>query len=268
MKAIHKILIIILIAAVVCSFPAYYIYCAVQYNKAITLVEQHNYSEAEEILVKYEKSNYFDDLPYVLSYARICMLGDTDSDTREIHYMLEDIPESYSGKFAEEISEIRADNDKKYGEYQERLQKAYEEAEAKRKAEMKTRMPYEGMSESYINDTMVGKADNHKYDKYSDKYTWYAYNGKDVVLIVECKDGKVTDIIKYWEGVYWNSDGTPNFGASKPASSRSKSKSSTKQKEDEYDVYDYSDPDDFYYDHEDEFDSYEDAEDYFDDAWE
>ncbi len=37
-------------------------------------------------------------------------------------------------------------------------------------------------------------------------------------------------------------------------------------RKDEYDVYDYDDPEDFYYDHEDEFDSFEDAEDYWDEA--
>ncbi|MFQ9592007.1 MAG: hypothetical protein ACLRZ5_11665 [Ruminococcus sp.] len=38
------------------------------------------------------------------------------------------------------------------------------------------------------------------------------------------------------------------------------------QKKDEYDVYDYDDPEDFYYDHEDDFDEYGDAEDYWDEA--
>ena len=38
------------------------------------------------------------------------------------------------------------------------------------------------------------------------------------------------------------------------------------RKKDEYDVYDYDDPEDFYYDHEDDFDEYGDAEDYWDEA--
>jgi len=36
---------------------------------------------------------------------------------------------------------------------------------------------------------------------------------------------------------------------------------------DDYDVYDYDDPEDFYYDWEEDFDGYEDAEDYWYDAW-
>ncbi|MDD6441944.1 MAG: hypothetical protein PUG71_07545 [bacterium] len=38
-------------------------------------------------------------------------------------------------------------------------------------------------------------------------------------------------------------------------------------KDDPYDVYDYSDPEDFYYDNYDDFYDYEDAEDYYDEAW-
>ena len=36
---------------------------------------------------------------------------------------------------------------------------------------------------------------------------------------------------------------------------------------DPYDVYDYSDPEDYYFDWEDDFEDYEDAEDYWDSAW-
>lgn len=36
---------------------------------------------------------------------------------------------------------------------------------------------------------------------------------------------------------------------------------------DEYDVYEYSDADEFYYDHKDDFEGYEDAEGYYEDAW-
>ena len=39
------------------------------------------------------------------------------------------------------------------------------------------------------------------------------------------------------------------------------------KKSDPYDVYDYTDPEDFYFDWEDDFEDFEDAEDYWDDAW-
>ncbi len=78
-----------------------------------------------------------------------------------------------------------------------------------------------------------------------------------------CRDGKVTDLIRYVQ-----KSSSSYSSSSNKYSSRSKSSSNNKlsQKKDEYDVYDYDDPEDFYYDHEDDFDEYGDAEDYWDEA--
>lgn len=51
------------------------------------------------------------------------------------------------------------------------------------------------------------------------------------------------------------------------SSNKSSYKPNYSYPEDEYNVYDYYDPEDFYYDYEDDFWDYEDAEDYYDDAW-
>lgn len=65
-----------------------------------------------------------------------------------------------------------------------------------------------------------------------------------------------------------NSKKEEESGNKKPSSNKP---TSTKNKKDTpndpYDVYDYSDPEDFYYDWEEDFDGYEDAEDYWYDAW-
>lgn len=50
----------------------------------------------------------------------------------------------------------------------------------------------------------------------------------------------------------------------KPKSYNSNRSSSSKKKEDDYGVNDYSDAEEFYYDNYDDFESYEDAEDYYD----
>lgn len=135
---------------------------------------------------------------------------------------------------------------------------------------IKNNIPYEGLDEDYINSTLIGTADRHtdKYIQptkshpgyYKDYYSWYADNGKDVVLIVECKNGVVTRVSKYYTGLYWTEDGLPNFGAQKPKPSKTPT---PPKKEDPYNVYDYTDPEDFYYDNYDDFWDYEDAEDYF-----
>lgn len=44
-------------------------------------------------------------------------------------------------------------------------------------------------------------------------------------------------------------------------------KSTSKYPDDPFDVYDYSDPEDFYYDNWDDFYEYEEAEDYYNEAW-
>lgn len=51
------------------------------------------------------------------------------------------------------------------------------------------------------------------------------------------------------------------------SSNKSSYKPNYSYPDDEYNVYDYYDPEDFYYDYEDDFWDYEDAEDYYDDAW-
>ncbi len=94
-----------------------------------------------------------------------------------------------------------------------------------------------------------------------DKYYWYSYDGKDKVLVVECKDGKVTDVIKYNKSIYWTSDGMPKFWATRPAITTKKNNST--KKEDPYNVNDYNDPEDFYDDNYDDFWDYEEAEDYY-----
>lgn len=65
-----------------------------------------------------------------------------------------------------------------------------------------------------------------------------------------------------------SSTSSSQTSSSRKTSSASSSKSSSSKKySDPYDVYSYTDPDDFSYDYEDEFGSYEDAEDYYYDAW-
>ena len=89
---------------------------------------------------------------------------------------------------------------------------------------LKNTAPYEGMEEKYINFTAAGTADlqqcdyvtsskrGHGYNK--SEYVWYSDRGCDIVLIAECRDGVVTDVTKYYEGIYWTSDGMPSFGSS------------------------------------------------------
>lgn len=109
----------------------------------------------------------------------------------------------------------------------------YDEAFAKRKAEVElaNRCQYEGCENEY--DVLVNKK------KYCYEHRKILYGGK-------------------------------NIGSSKPGHSSGSSRGyngSSTVKDDPYDVYDYSDAEDFYYDNYDDFYDYEDAEDYYE-AWE
>lgn len=76
-----------------------------------------------------------------------------------------------------------------------------------------TPVPYVGMRESDINNTQCGpysakRSYSTKEPRFSNSYTlydWYA-NGHDVPLIVQCEDGVVTDVSKYYTDKYWNGD--------------------------------------------------------------
>lgn len=296
-----KKLFIGLIAFAVIITGIFTVYCTYNisiYNKAVNLLQHRSFKEAGEVLKKYDdlvdnlmyadseaeqkiflaqypETDFFKDFPSILAYTHIGMLWGDDNNLYKIHKLLSIIPDDYSGDFSHDISDIRAENDEAYKQYMEQREKERAEQEAARKAEMQTRMPYIGMSEKYIDDTIVGKSASHRFDRdnkghiRSTLYSWKAYNGKDVVLVVTCKDDKVTDITKYYENVYWNSDGTPNFGASKPSYSKSYSTKSlsgysgSKKSSSSYSGNGYDDAyDDVYSDGEPDWDRYYKDDDY------
>ena len=144
-------------------------------------------------------------------------------------------------------------------------------------------MPYIGMSEDYISITKAGHYDY--YDSYrvtvgdittyESKYVWYGSNGRDIPLIVLCRNGMVTKIKKDYTDTYWNVDGTPCFDNPRMEKKDSHYTVSEKNYEtnDMYDVYDYDDPDDFADDWAEEFgegnydDGYDDAYEYWEDNY-
>lgn len=117
-------------------------------------------------------------------------------------------------------------------------------------------MPYVGMSESNINDTVLGTnyeiVHNYEYIK-GKKIRANVYRfkkGNGIIFVARCLNGRVDSVSDY-RADPWIIRSTTS------------SKSSNKKKSDPYDVYDYSDPEDFYYDNYDDFWDYEDAEDYY-----
>ena len=98
---------------------------------------------------------------------------------------------------------------------------------------------------------------------YIHEYRWKNNNGK-TILYVECRDGVVTDVTKYWEDKYWTADGKPIYSGTRSGYSSSSNGKKKVYNDDSYNVNDYYDAEDFYEDYYDDFYDYEDAEDYFD----
>lgn len=161
----------------------------------------------------------------------------------------------------------------KYNAEKERIE---EQKQLKQITEMKEKLqksiPYVGLDESYINCTImgdyhdkeyvvVGKGKRNEFSK--NKYRWKNSNGK-TILYVECRDGVVTEVIKYWEDKYWTADGKPIYSGTRAGYTSSSNGNETVYNDDSYDVNDYYDAEDFYEDYYDDFYDYEDAEDYFD----
>ena len=107
------------------------------------------------------------------------------------------VPENYSGALCEEIKTSKQEINQRYEEYKQELEKAKEEylrtlpermakeaAEKKQKLEEKRasyadKLPYQGMSELYIEYTQLGKPDKYqrtKKDSASDKERYDIYD--------------------------------------------------------------------------------------------
>lgn len=226
------------------------------------------------------------------------------------------VPENYRGALCEEIKTSKQEINQRYEEYKKELEKAKEEylrtlpermakkaAEEKQKLEEKRasyadKLPYQGMSELYIEYTQLGKPDKYqriKKDSASDKErydiydTFYWYNQGYVVF---CLNGTVNSVskespetmeenysgyrIKEFDSKVINSDVFSSDGRLKEKNSTRSSSGSSHSKRlygyshgdsnhssDSYNVHDYDDPEDFYYDNEDDFDGIDDAETYF-----
>lgn len=196
-----------------------------------------------------------------------------------------------------EKDEIETENEKTY--YEETIQKDHEEfKEAQRKQEeleaqreaYAAILPYKGMEEIFIDDTIVGE---HGYQRtetekvagtYIETNYYYWYAGGDNPLIVICENGVVQKVTKYFLDEYWDENGMPIFD--NPRHKEAKVEDEINQESeaektissqypyDPYDVFEYDNPDDFAEEWAEEFgdgsfeDGYDDAYDYWEDEWE
>lgn len=289
-KVLYITIVLVLVAAMI--FGGIYLNqraIDTAYNYAITLIQNGSYEGA---LLELEKANpdviereeFMSDVKYggldeaykntipLYSYAMAQLeYNDEDRYMQTVNEYLELIPADYNGELCEEINTFKGNFKPQYNEFleeekrkAEELRLQMEESNRQFYAKLKTKLPYEGMSEDYIDSTMMGRhdkliADDDNDDFVYNVYYWNANNG-DTMLAVSCINGKVDHVSKYYEWAYWTSDGKP-----KPNGTNYRSSSTKKSNKDSdlYNVNDHSDPEDFYDDNYDDFWDYEEAEDYY-----
>ena len=291
-RIIYIVIVLVLIGAMI--YGGIYLnqkYIDTSYNYAITLIENGSYEGALEELEKVNPnllnkedfiSNakngsldkcYKNTIPL---YAYALAQQEYNSEDRYMHtvnYYLKLIAEDYTGELSEEIKTFKGNFKPQYDEFlaeqkrkDEELRLLVEESNRQFYAGLKTKIPYEGMSESDINKTIMGKY--HEIDvssKYGfTDYTWRTNYG-DIMLIVTCYEGEVSSVSRYGWGYFWTEDIKPIWNGVSPYKNKN---SSTKKSDDAYNVQDYSDPEDFYYDNYDDFWEYEEAEDYYNEHYE
>lgn len=286
---------IAIVITLVCAMIGLGIYCnrymtETSYNEAISLIQDAKYEDAITKLTRANPNNNFDnDLKRFISYGRtpeykyykdswtiyqfIKIMQEYTGEKR-IGFVKRDldlIPKSYSGDLSKEISDFRIAIEPEVLEYEaeqkrrdEELMRKVAESERQYYAKLKNKIPYEGMSESDINRTIMGKYHDIDTDsKYGKtKYYWKTNSG-DIMLIVTCKDKKVSSVNRYGWGYFWTDDIKPIWDGKNPYTSSSYKSKKKSKKTDPYNVNDYSDPEDFYYDNYDDFWEYEEAEDYY-----
>lgn len=200
------------------------------YRNGLEAIEKGDYEQADALLQPLNGREEYPDIAMILLYADLKSArvdGQAITKQKEI---LKGYDSTYEGVFSDELSLLASAVNEEYNIYKEEqdaLRKEqeieWEQEKAEREREFKQKLskdiPYTGMGEEYIDCTIVGKHDKMKSSEddrakeISNKYYWYADNGKDVVLIVTCRDSKVDSAIKYYTDRYWNTDGTPHFGS-------------------------------------------------------
>lgn len=249
------------------------------YNEAIDLIENGSYEKALET---FENTNHntleredfksdmnnsglwwcYRDTVYLYSYAMArTEYASEPKHMTEANDYLELIPTDYSGALNEEIKAFRESFKPQYEEYLEEAEK------------LKNSVPYVGMSENNINDTVLG-CDYEIVHNYSwrngekiqaNVYRFRKY-GK-IIFVARCLNGCVDSLSDYRDDPWANGKGSASKRIEKAKNSNSTKSTtstySTKKSTDPYNVNDYSDPEDFYDDNFDDFWDYEDAEDYY-----
>ena len=229
-----------------------------KYDKAMMLLEKANKKNFDETDFSYRyyftqnASKYYKNTAVLYVYAKARVLRSRGENVEAVYVCLDVIPENYEGEQSGVILAFKRQAFEEYMAYleAERIRKEQEELEKARSS-----VPYVGMSEKWINDTILGTnyeiVHNSEYEKGKrlQANVYRFKRGNAIIFVARCLKGKVDSVSDYRDNPWILKSYT---------STKKKS-----EKEDPYNVNDYSDPEDFYDDNYDDFWDYEDAEDYY-----
>ncbi len=242
------------------------------YSSAIAAIENGKYTKAKNLAYQYS-SEYGDHSIYKLA----CVLeydsktdGFEKMDRLELYHLeyfkehLAYFTEQYSGYMSEYILDVKAREEeitRKCEEYWEGVEKAEREAEEERLKELKANPPYEGLSESDIDNTSWGK------HIYAEKIVLYTYSEELKKHGVSCSaaDGKIYTFSGSSSRYALCGGGRVLFTSLKKIRSNQYYARNKPSDNDKYSASDYSNAEDFYDDNYDYFWDYYEAEEYFDD---
>ena len=180
-----------------------------------------------------------------------------------VYNMVQSVVETYSSHQAEYEEEDRLNKEQKEAE---RQRKAAEEAAKEYE------VPYEGMSESKIDNTELGT--HTKYVKnfntecisgeiyHASMYYWYS--GGNCIYSARCLQGKVSDVkdnrnLEYSNGVMDHSGSATSNSSSSSSKKKKNQESTTEFDPDDHDIEQY------YEDYKEDFEDFDDAYDDFED---
>lgn len=230
------------------------------YKRALPYYKNGQYDEAIEILDPY--SRYENQRCMALLYLCYATKEYRSGDIKTAH----DHIWEYNYYRHRTKGVIDVNNEAFVWNLNEAYGKIIQEEEAAEKAayeqKIKDGVPFEGMPESRIDDTSLGKHAGIRYNtemkngKCLEANIYVFKRDGDIILEARCLEGKVTQVWDYRDGK-----------SSSPYSKKNRStyKAPKKQEDDPYNVNDFYDAEDFYDEYYDDFFDYEDAEDYFND---
>ena len=149
--------------------------------------------------IKYDKSPslYYKDSAYLYAYSFAASEYNTSKSMNYIDRYLELIPDNYSKTLSEEINAFKENFGKEYEEYLLEQERKREIEEDKK---IRSSVPFVGMSESRINDTILGTnyeiVHNSEYIKGKRiRANVYRFKkGNAIIFTARCLNGRVDSV--------------------------------------------------------------------------